>query len=205
LLKNSKLYLVLDRDVAGYGRLFDILKKAVAGGVDIVQLRDKKSRPEEIIGFTKRAMKFLRGRIPFIVNDRVDVAIASGASGVHLGQEDVPVETARRLMGPGAMIGVSCQTLDAARRAKAEGADYIGFGSVFKTLTKPGRRPMDLKLLSRVCREIKIPVFAIGGIDAKNIFLAKRAGAKRIAVTRAICSAKNVRNTAASFKRILSF
>jgi thiamine-phosphate diphosphorylase len=203
LLKNSKLYLVLDTNVADYGRLFDILKEALKGGVDIVQLRDKKGEPAEMIDFTRRARKFLAGRAPFIVNDRVDVALVAGACGVHLGQEDLPLRTARRLLGPKVLIGVSCQTLAHAKKAQAQGADYIGFGSVFKTFTKPERSTMDLHLLSRVTREIKIPVFAIGGINEHNIARLTERGIKRVALTRAICKAKKPKVSAQHLKRIL--
>ena len=201
--KGSKLYLVLDTDVAGYGRLFHILKEAVEGGVDVVQLRDKKGKAGEMVKFTRRARKFLAGRAPFIVNDRVDVALAEGTSGVHLGQEDLPLKTARNLLGPKATIGVSCQTLAHAKKAEAEGADYIGFGSVFKTLTKPERSGMNLDLLTRVVREIKIPVFAIGGIAENNIALLKKYGIKKVALTRAICKAKDPRASAQHLKKSL--
>ena len=114
-----------------------------------------------------------------IVNDRVDLAVLGGAAGVHLGQEDIPLKAARRMMGNQAIIGVSCQTLTHARQAEREGADYIGFGSVFKTQTKPDRSPMDLKLLQRVMREIRIPVFAIGGITCENVGRLREVGVER--------------------------
>ena len=195
--------MVLDREVAGYGRLFDILKRAVAGGVDIVQLRDKNGLAKDILEFSRRMLKLLKNRIPYLINDRVDLAIASRACGVHLGQDDLSIKFARKIMGKKAIIGASCQTLEHARKAEEEGASYIGFGSVFKTLTKPHRQPMDLKLLAEVSRKIKIPVFAIGGIGIHNILKLRTMGIQRIAVCREICCASNIRRTTMLLKKSL--
>ena len=191
-LSGCKLYVILDREVAGYPKLFEILKKAAQGGVDILQVRDKKGSAREIIDFVRKARKHLNGRIPLIVNDRVDVALLAGADGVHLGQEDIALKDARNLLGPKAIIGVSCQTLAHARQAQKDGADYVGFGSVFKTLTKPERVPMNLKLLTRVAQTIPIPVFAIGGINRRNIGKVLDTGITRVAVCREILLAKDV-------------
>ncbi len=204
MLKNSKLYLILDKEVASYDRLFEVTKQAVAGGVDLIQLRDKNGTSEDIIKFSRKITLFLKRRIPFIINDRVDLALACGADGVHLGQDDLPIALARRLMGKNAIIGVSCQTLQHAKFAFNCGADYIGFGSVFKTLTKPKRQPMNLRLLADVVSGIKIPVFAIGGINAHNILRLKGLGVDRVAVCRDICLAKDVRKTTDRFKALLS-
>jgi len=199
-LNDAKLYLILDRQVNSYERLFEIVRQAIRAGVDIIQLRDKSGSAKEILSFSKRILKLTKGRVPYIINDRIDLAITSGACGVHLGQDDIPVKLARRMMGPNALIGVSCQTLMHARRAVEEGADYIGFGSVFKTLTKPDRHPMDIKLLKRIIKSIPIPVFAIGGINLKNTPQLNGIGVKRIAVCRAICKMKNVERAVKDFK-----
>jgi thiamine-phosphate pyrophosphorylase len=192
LLRDARLYLILDAQVNSYRELFKIVKTAVHGGAHVVQLRDKLGNTRQIFEFSKKIAAYLRGRIPFIVNDRVDVAIAARAAGVHLGQEDLPLPEARRLMGQKAIIGVSCQSYAQAKEARRQGADYIGFGSVFKTLTKPQREPMDLQLLQRVARDIDIPVFAIGGIDAGNIGRLRKMGVERFAVCRAVCRARDV-------------
>jgi len=199
-LNDAKLYLILDRQVSSYERLFEIAQKAILAGVDIIQLRDKSGTAKEILNFSKRILKLTKGRVPYIINDRIDLAITSGASGVHLGQDDVPVKLARRMMGPSALIGVSCQTLTQAQVAVKEGANYIGFGSVFKTLTKPDRHPMDIKLLKRIVKNISIPVFAIGGIDLKNVTQLNGIGVQRIAVCRAICKARNLERAVKNFK-----
>ncbi len=203
MLKNSKLYLILDRDVNSYGELLKIAEGAFKGGVDIVQLRDKHGSPKEILEFSGKMVKLLKNKIPFIINDRIDLALAVRASGVHVGQDDVPIVVARKLMGPAAIIGTSCQTLAQAKEAERQGADYIGFGSVYKTLTKPQRNPMDLNLLAEVVRKIWIPVFAIGGITLKNITALKEIGVNRMAVCRAICAASDVEQTTLTFKTLL--
>lgn len=201
-LDRAKLYLILDTQVNSYKQLLDILKSSLRGGVDIVQLRDKSGNAKEIADFTKEAMTIAGRKVPFIVNDRVDLAMWTGASGVHLGQEDIPLVWARKMLGTRKIIGVSCQTLEHARRAQKDGADYIGFGSVFKTQTKPGRSPMDLELLKKVVREIKVPVFAIGGITSENIMQLRGIGVQRVAVCREICLAKNVSEITQILKQV---
>ena len=195
LLFEAKIYVVLDRQVNDYDQLFEIIKQVSQCGVGIFQIRDKFGSSKDILQFSKCALSYLKGKIPFIVNDRVDLALASCADGVHLGQDDLSVTFARKMLGLKKVIGVSCQTLQQALNAQQEGADYIGFGSVFKTLTKPDRNAMDLKLLTSVAREINIPVFPIGGINLGNIHHIRDAGIKRVALTRAICSAEEVEFT----------
>jgi thiamine-phosphate pyrophosphorylase len=202
-LARTQLYLVLDRQVADYDALFEIMQQAVSAGVDIVQLRDKHGSAKEISCFVGRALRWLNGRVPFIVNDRVDIAKFVGADGVHLGQDDLPVILARKILGRQAIIGVSCQTRGHVRQAQEDGADYIGFGSVFKTLTKPDRKPMDLPLLSRVIKAAQIPIFAIGGIGPAQVNRLRALGIRRVAVTRAICEAKDVAAATRKLKNIL--
>ncbi len=199
-LNDAKLYLILDRQVNSYKQLFEIAKKAIPAGVDIIQLRDKNGAAKDILDLSKRILKFTRNHVPFIINDRIDLAMIGLSSGVHLGQEDVPIAQARKMMGNKALIGVSCQTLAHAQKAQRDGADYIGFGSIFKTLTKPDRNPMDVALLKRVVKNIKIPVFAIGGINLKSVTKLKAAGVERIAVCRAISQARDVSKVVQQFK-----
>jgi len=191
-LNDAKLYLVLDASVAEYPKLFDIMCEAVEHGVDIVQLRDKDGDDQDIVGFAQRAVQSISSRAVFILNDRLDLALASGSHGVHLGQDDLPIEEARRLAGKEFIIGTSCQTLDQIDQAQQQGADYIGFGSVFKTPTKPDREPMDLNILKEVAVQSDLPVFAIGGIGSNNIQRVLDCGISRVALTRAICQAKDV-------------
>jgi thiamine-phosphate pyrophosphorylase len=185
------LYLILDTQVNSYERLMRIAAAAVFQGIDIVQLRDKSGLAKDMIDFSRQLMKILSNRVPLIINDRVDVALAAGASGVHLGQDDLPLRWARKMMGKKAIIGSSCQNLDQVKEAQRQRADYIGFGSVFKTLTKPARRPMDLNLIKNIFLKTKVPVFAIGGINQKNVGRLSQQGINRIAVCREICLARD--------------
>jgi len=192
LLDAARLYVVLDREVGDYPALFKVLKKTVQAGAGIVQLRDKNSLSLDVMNACTRSIKIIRNRVPFIVNDRIDIAQAVRADGVHLGQDDMPLKYARELLGQEMLIGVSCQTVSQALKAQADGADYIGFGSVFRTKTKPDRRPMDLEVWRTLYKKIEIPVFAIGGISLSNLMRLLPLGINRVAVTRAVCQADNV-------------
>ncbi len=192
LLNRSKVYLILDTSVNDYDKLFSIVKESAGCGVDIFQLRDKAGSVKDILSFSERVKKLLNERALYIINDRVDLAIEAEADGVHLGQEDVSCGVARRLLGSNAIIGKSCQNLEHALDAEQQGADYIGFGSVFKTKTKPERNPMDLQILEKVLQKVKIPVFPIGGISMNNIAQLREINVSRVAVCRAISEARNI-------------
>ncbi len=204
LLSNSKLYLILDAAVADYDRLFFIATQALKGGVDLLQLRDKYGCARDILNAAGKLRKLSDSKKALlIINDRIDLALAIGADGVHLGQEDIPLTVARTLIPKGFVIGISCQSLAQARAAQREGADYIGFGSVFKTLTKPNREPMDLKLLADVVRHARVPVFAIGGITGQNISQLIDLDVKRVAICRDICLAEDVCQATSNLKKEL--
>jgi thiamine-phosphate pyrophosphorylase len=203
LLASSKLYLILDTQVLDYGPLLQVLKDSVRAGTDVVQLRDKNGSAKEILDFCRKILKITRHQIPFIVNDRADLAFVSGADGLHVGQEDLEYSMALRLLGRKKIIGVSCQTLAQALKAQAQGADYIGFGSVFETQTKPGRQAMDLDLLQKVIRQVKIPVFPIGGISRGNIGQLISLGVTRVAVCRDILLAKDPAQAVRGLKRAI--
>ena len=191
-LASAKLYLILDTQVLDYRKLLEVLKDSVRGGIDIVQLRDKNGSAREILGFCREILKVTRHRIPFIVNDRADLAILSGADGLHVGQEDISCPQVREMMAKSKIVGVSCQSLAHALKAQAQGADYIGLGCVFETKTKPGRRPMDFSLVQKVMRRVKMPVFPIGGISRLNIGQLIPMGVTKVAVCRDILLAQNV-------------
>jgi len=203
LLRKSKVYLILDAQVFRHNVLFEIVKKTVGLGVDIYQLRDKNSTPAEIIKISGRILKLIRKRALYIINDRVDLAMAARADGVHLGREDMPVQLARKLAGNKMLIGASCQSLRHIDIAQRQGADYVGFGSVFKTLTKPKRDAMDLRLLKSAGKKCRIPLFAIGGIGLNNLSEVKNCGISRVAVCRSICKCENVGETLNEFNKIL--
>ncbi|HBG60973.1 MAG TPA: thiamine phosphate synthase [Candidatus Omnitrophica bacterium] len=203
LLRNSRLYLILDAQVNSYSELFEIAKKAVLGKVDIVQLRDKSGNIKDILKFSEKLKKLTDGKMPFILNDRPDLALAVSASGVHVGQDDIPIKYARKILGKNAIIGVSCQNYIHAQKAQDDGADYVGLGSIHKTLTKPDRQPMDVDLIKKITKNIKIPVFAIGGIQISNIAEVKIFGIERFAVCRAICQAKDIDKAIDDFKKAI--
>lgn len=195
------MYLILDAEVTNYEHLLMIALEAVNHGVDIIQLRDKSGSAKKIIKFYQEFSKEVNKQMPFIINDRVDICDSIDAAGVHLGQDDLSLKYARKILGNEKIIGISCQTFEQAKKAQDEGADYIGFGSVFKTLTKPDRDSMDLLLLEKVATTIKIPVFAIGGITVENIEILKEKGVRCFAVCRAICLAENIAQVTQAFKR----
>lgn len=202
-IQNAKLYLILDTQVLDYQNLLTLLKVSVRFGIDVVQLRDKFGSAKDILFFSKHALKITKGKIPFILNDRVDLVQLAKADGVHLGQDDIACKDARKMLGEKAIIGVSCQKCPQVVKAKRDGADYVGFGSVFKTLTKPDRSPMDVKTLEWILKKSKLPVFPIGGIDTKNITGLKAMGATRAAVCRDILLAKDPGSTIEEFRKIL--
>lgn len=206
-LNACKLYLILDAQVCDYKRLWSVLQSGVNNGVDIVQLRDKLGTVQKAHAFITRAQRYLKGRIPFILNDRADLAWVARASGVHVGQDDLSVKAAREICGCSAIIGKSCQTLAHIKEASREGADYIGFGSVFKTQTKPERSPMDLDVLRQVAVHAAgadIPVFAIGGITRENIMRVRGCGITRVAVCREVLLARDPAQASKELKRSLN-
>jgi thiamine-phosphate pyrophosphorylase len=205
-LNACKLYLILDAQVCDYERLWSVLQDGANNGVDIVQLRDKLGAVQKARAFVARAERYLKGRIPFIVNDRADLARVTGAQGVHVGQEDLSVAEARRICGCARLIGKSCQTLAHVRQAHHEGADYVGFGSVFKTQTKPGRLPMDLDVLRKAVRYAagaNLPLFAIGGITRENLVQVGACGVTRVAVCREILLANDPARASRELKTLL--
>ncbi len=206
ILGNKKLYLVTNSDKFENDDAFlDAVASALKGGVDILQLREKTMPANRIIELGKK-IKLLCAEYgaTFIVNDRVDIAYVLEADGVHLGQDDMDVESARKILGNNAIIGVSTHAPEQAQKAVADGADYIGMGPVFTTPTKPGRKSVGLEYVEWVSNNIDIPAFAIGGIDTDNVSEVIAHGAKRIAVVRAIINAENPEYAAKQFYSIIN-
>jgi len=199
------LHLVADADFAGERDLAALVEAAVRGGFTVVQLRAKNLGGRAFVGLALEISRRLAGTcVPLLINDRVDIALACGAAGVHLGQDDMPVPTARRLLGPDAAIGVSVNTPEEAVSAEREGADYVGAGPAFATSTK--ETPLVVlgpAGLARIKRAVRIPVVAIGGISPGNAASLAAAGADGIAVVSAILGAPDARRAAAELKKVL--
>ena len=182
----------------------EVVQAAVEGGADVIQLRDKKAEDEKFLQTAKALLKITRPRgIPLIVNDRIRVAKKAGADGVHLGQEDGSLKEARALLGENAILGRSTHSRAQALEAEKEGFDYIGVGPIFETPTKPGRPAVGLDLVRFASENISIPFVAIGGIHAANIEEVKNAGAKTVAVVRALMQSHDPRQTARRLVRFL--
>ena len=197
------LYLVTDRSLARGRTSVEIVREAVAGGATCVQLREKNCGTREFLEEARAFQAALRGTgVPLVVNDRVDVALAVDADGVHLGQQDMALADARRLGPPGWIIGVSAECVEDAIRAEREGADYIGVSPVFATPTKTDAAlPLGLEGLRQMRAAVKIPLVAIGGIHAGNAREVIRAGADGLAVVSAIVSADSPREAARQLRR----
>lgn len=191
------LHLVTDRSLTLGRSLLDIIRAAVAGGVSAVQLREKSCSTRDFIELAQSAAKELQGRVPLIINDRIDVALAVGADGVHIGQSDMPYEMARELMGPQALIGLSVETVEQAQKAEGLNVDYLGLSPVFTTATKSDiAPPLGLAGVRQIRAESRHRLVAIGGINLKNAHEVVSAGADGLAVVSAICSANDPQKAA---------
>jgi thiamine-phosphate pyrophosphorylase len=185
------LYLVTDRMLARGRPLEEVVAAALLGGVTMVQLREKECSTREFIALAERILPLTRARhVPLIINDRVDVALAVDADGVHLGQSDMPCATARRLLGPDRIIGLSVESTEQAEAAQACDADYLGVSPIHTTPTKPELETgLGLDGLRRIRALSRHPLVAIGGMNAHTIPGALSAGADGVAVVSAICAA----------------
>lgn len=190
-MPDLRLYLVTDR-AACLGRpLTEVVGQAVQGGVTLVQLREKQAGTREFVELTRGLLAVLRPLgVPLLVNDRVDVALAAGADGVHLGQTDMRYADARRILGPEAIIGLTISREADLEREDAAAADYLGVGPVFPTRTKPDHAPpWGVEGLARAARLARRPFVAIGAVTALSAADCVRAGAAGVAVVSAVCGA----------------
>jgi thiamine-phosphate pyrophosphorylase len=186
----SPLYVILDRAAARGRDLGWLLEAVLAGGCRLVQLRDKQMSLAELYPIARALReRCQRSSALFIVNDRADLALAVGASGLHVGQDDLPAPSARALLAPGMILGVSTHDPQQAERAQADGADYVAVGSIFPTGTKAQFQLVGTALLRRLRPKISVPLVAIGGITVDNVDEAIAAGADGVAVISAVCGA----------------
>lgn len=189
------LYLITDRKIAVNKSLVDIVKQAILAGATIIQLRDKQVSIREMIKLG-RILRYItkKTNTPFIVNDRLDVALALNADGVHLGQDDMPVYMARKILGVNKIIGASARTMKEAKQAEKQGASYLGVGDIFGTGSKKDAgKPIGLGQLSKIVGSVSIPCVGIGGVNTDNAASVVKAGASGIAVISAIVGAPDPR------------
>jgi len=203
-LKNARLYVIVTTGLCKGRDPAEVTRSAIRGGAEIIQLREKEMDGGEFLALARQLREVCSefGAL-FIVNDRADIAAACGADGVHLGRTDIPCAEARKLLGSGAIIGISTHAIEEARRAQADGADYIGVGTIFATQTKVPGRLAGLEYVRAVAAEIEVPGFPIGGMKAGVIPSVVEAGGERVAVCTAIISAGDVEAAAREIRGLL--
>jgi len=191
--KIGRFHVLTDTDLQNCFSHIELAELAIAGGADTIQFRQKTGETIQMIRIAEQIQALCkRAGVSFIINDRVDVAIASHADGVHLGRGDFPIPLARKLLGEGAIIGGSAGNAEEGQKCFLEGADYIGFGPVYPTSSKEDAGPASgLDLLRQVVEKIPVPIIAIGGINKDNTVLVRESGAYGIAVISAVCCEKN--------------
>lgn len=200
---NYSLYLVTDRQILAGRELCACVEQAIRGGVTLVQLREKTVSSLEFYQVACKLRQLTDDyKVPLIINDRLDIALAVEAAGLHIGQDDMPAEIARRLLGPGKILGVSVSSVEEARAAVQAGADYLGVGAVFPTASKADANAVSFGELARIKRAVDVPVVAIGGIAADNLAKVRAVGVDGAAVISAILGRQDCHDAAQGLARI---
>ena len=190
------LYAVTDRSWTKNDTLYHQVEEALKGGVTFLQLREKDLNTENFLQEAEEMKKLCAAyRVPFVINDNVEIARTVGADGVHVGQDDMDAGLARKLLGPDRILGVTAKTVEQAKRACVQGADYLGSGAIFGTSTKADARSMTMETLNAICDCVDIPVVAIGGICLDNIGRLSGSHAAGAAIVSGIFGAPNIRET----------
>ncbi len=201
--ENLLLYAITDRAWVGRQTLLEQVEDALIGGATIVQLREKGLDEQSFIDEAVKAADLChRYNVPLIINDNVNVALKSGADGVHVGIDDAPVAQIRRLAGSDFIIGATAKTVEQAKAAEESGADYLGVGAVFPSPTKTNAIRITAEQLKEICASVSIPAVAIGGISYENVLEIKGGGMAGIAVVSAIFAAEDIRGAAARLKKM---
>lgn len=199
------LYAVTDRTWLKGRTLADVVEEAIKAGVTFLQLREKNLEYDAFLQLAKEIKCVTdKYKIPYVINDNVQVAMAAGADGVHVGQGDMSPKDVRKIIGPDKILGVSAQTVEQAVLAEESGADYIGVGSVFPTSTKLDAEAVSLETLKEICKAVSIPVVAIGGINKDNAIKLAGSGIDGIAVVSAIFAREDIASAARELREVSS-
>ena len=197
------LYLVTDRMLMSTKTLGEAVEQAIAGGCTLVQLREKEILSLDFYVLASEMKKITdRYGIPLIINDRIDIAMAVGAAGVHIGQKDIPADIARKVIGKDMLLGVSAVSVAEAVNAAKAGADYLGVGAMFPTGTKPDAGFVSMEELGRIRKAVDIPIVVIGGISKENAMLFQPMGIDGLAVVSAVIAQPNIKKSAADLKSL---
>lgn len=198
---DTTLYLVTDSSGLEEKEFLKKVEQALAGGVTLLQLREKEKSAREYMALARRVKEISdQFGVPLLIDDRVDVAAAVGAAGVHVGQSDIPVADARKILGPDRIVGATAKTVEQAVEAWEQGADYLGVGAIYPTTTKVKTVLTSVETLREICRAVPIPVNAIGGLNAGNMGILKGARAAGICVVSAIMKSEDPKTTASVLK-----
>ncbi len=191
------LYLCTDRDLMSSATIEENVKLAIKGGCTVIQLREKNCSSKEFYDLAVSVKKITdKYNVPLIINDRVDIAMAVDAAGVHIGQSDLPADVVRRIIGDDKIIGVSTAKLDEALKAVKDGADYLGVGAMYSTDTKTDARPVTMEELKEIRKNVDIPIVVIGGINMNTLGNFKNMGIDGLAVVSAIVAQPDVEKAA---------
>ena len=202
---NTKLYFITDSTNYNEEEFLFRVEEALKGGVTLLQLREKEKTTKEYIELAEKVHNITKKyNVPLIIDDRVDVALAVDAEGVHVGQSDMPVCIARKLMGKDKIVGATTKTVLQAQEAFKQGADYLGVGAVFQTGSKADAEDVSYETLKAICEAVNIPVVAIGGISAGNVLTLKGSGISGIAVISAIFAAEDIEAATKNLKQMIA-
>lgn len=200
--KAMRLYAVTDRSWLDGRSLAEDVEAAIRGGATLIQLREKSMDINDFVEEAEEILSVCRKYgVPLIINDNIDVALAVGADGIHIGQDDTSAAKAREILGEDKIIGVTAKTVCQAQKAERDGADYLGSGAVFGTSTKADAKPMNLETLKSITSSVNIPVVAIGGITGENVLYLKGSGIAGAAVVSGIFAQKDIEAAARDLSR----
>ena len=205
LASRLSLYVIPDRKIGAPLSILRQVEQAIEGGATAIQLRDKSMGSGELYTLAVQLAEICRKhQVLFIVNDRLDIAVASGADGIHVGQTDLPAEVIRRLVSPEFIVGVSARSVEEVIEAEKAGADYIGVGAIFPTGSKKDARVIGLGPLREIAGFTDLPIVAIGGMDPGNIPIVLNSGASGVAVISSIVGGKDIKQSACNIKDIIT-